>query len=171
MEKLTLKAYAKINLHLDAISKESNGYHKVITVMQTVSLYDDVTFSLRGDGLICIKCDIPTLPCDSRNLAFKAARLFFEHTGIDSGVDIEIIKRIPMAAGLAGGSSDAAAVLSGLNSLCGYPLETSELCELGAKLGADVPFCIVGGTKYADRYGDKLHSFLKMPDCVCNRAF
>lgn len=165
MEKILLKAYAKINLHLDVVSKEENGYHGVRTVMQTLSLCDDVEISLNQRGTNSISCNSPSVPLNEKNLAWRAADLFFERSGIKAWADIKITKRIPVAAGLAGGSTDAAAVFEGLNLLCGNPLSEAELLTLGAKLGADVPFCIVGGTKYADRFGDVIHDFVDMPEC------
>ena len=162
---MLLKAYAKINLHLDVASRAENGYHEVRTVMQSVSLCDLVTVELCKESGINLTCDVPELPTDRRNIAYRAAELFLEHTGIAGGVNIDIAKRIPMAAGLAGGSTDAAAVLYALNLLCDKPLCDDELLVLGARLGADVPFCIPCGTKYADGFGDKLHSFFPMPDC------
>lgn len=165
MEKTVINAYAKINLHLDVIGKAENGYHRVRTVMQTLSMCDEVEVSLNDTGVHSICCNSPFVPTDSKNLAWRAADLFFERSGLSFGADIKINKRIPVAAGLAGGSTDAAAVFVGLNRLCGYPLTDGELLSLGAKLGADVPFCIAGGTKYADNYGERVHSFAKMPEC------
>lgn len=165
MKEITLRAYAKINLHLDVTSKLDNGYHGVRTVMQTVSLYDDVTLELCGGEDISISCDVDWVPTDRKNLAFKAADSFFECCGFRKGVSIRIVKRIPAAAGLAGGSTDAAAVFLALNELCENPLGREELLELGARLGADVPFCIAGGIKYADGFGEKLHAFSKLPSC------
>ena len=165
MKSIKLSANAKINLHLDVVSKAENGYHGVNTVMQTLSLCDDVEISLNAEGTHSISCDSPAVPLNEKNLAWRAAVLFFERCGLSFGADIKIINRIPVAAGLAGGSTDAAAVFEGLNTLCGYPLSEEELLELSSKLGADVPFCIAGGTKYADRFGDVLHPFVKMPDC------
>ncbi len=165
MEKVLLKAYAKINLHLDIVSKAENGYHGVNTVMQTISLCDDVEVSLNESGTNSIVCDSPSVPLNEKNLAWRAADIFFERCGISGGAYIKIVKRIPVAAGLAGGSTDAAAVLVGLNRLCGEPLSEGELLALGAKLGADVPFCIAGGTKYADGFGDVIHEFAHIPEC------
>ncbi len=165
MKRVFKKAYAKINLHLDITAKEKNGYHRVVTVMQSLSLCDDIEVTLTEKCENSISCNSPLVPLNEKNLAWRAAELFFEYCGIDKKADIKITKRIPVAAGLAGGSTDAAAVLSALNELCGYPITEEELLMLGARLGADVPFCIVGGTKYADRYGDVLHSFPDMPDC------
>ena len=165
MNKISLKAYAKINLHLDVASKYPNGYHEVRTVMQTVSLCDDVEVSLNDGAENTLWCDVEGVPTDSRNIAWRAADIFFEACGIRGGADIRITKRIPMAAGMAGGSADGAAVLKALNLLCKEPLSMEELLALGAKLGADVPFCIKGGTGYADGIGAELHSFPEMPKC------
>ena len=163
MTKVRLKAYAKINLHLDVVSKYGNGYHEVRTVMQTISLCDDVEVNLSENGENSIWCDIPSVPTDERNIAWRAADAFFEESGIRGGADIKIVKRIPMAAGMAGGSADGAAVLRALNKLCGYPLSEEALLSLGGRLGADVPFCIRGGTGYADGIGAVLHHFPEMP--------
>lgn len=165
MENIKLKAYAKINLHLDVLGIAENGYHKVDTVMQTVSLWDDVEISFCDGEKHSIECDHPSVPNNEKNLAWRAADLFLERIGKKGSVNIKIVKRIPVAAGLAGGSTDAAAVFRGMNILYGEPLSMEELCETGAALGADVPFCIAGGTKFADRYGDILHPFPKMPEC------
>lgn len=165
MDKEIIKAYAKINLHLDVIGKAENGYHEVNTVMQTVSLCDEIEISLNRNGSHSIVCNSPAVPTDRRNLAWRAADLFFESVGESCFADIKITKNIPVAAGLAGGSTDSAAVFVGLNRLCGYPLTVDELLALGAKLGADVPFCMVGGTKFADHYGEVLHEFPSMPEC------
>ena len=165
MQKTAVKAYAKINLHLDVLGIADNGYHMVNTVMQTVSLCDDVEVSLNDIGVHSIECNIAGIPKDSKNLAWRAADMFFEKTGLSYGADINIIKRIPAAAGLAGGSADAAAVFIALNELCGKPLSEDELCVISARLGADVPFCIAGGAKFADRFGDVLHPFFDLPDC------
>ena len=165
MKKEIIKAYAKINLHLDVIGKAENGYHEVATVMQTVSLCDELEVSLKDSRPHSISCNLPSVPTNEKNLAWRAADLFFERTGLPFGADIKIVKRIPVAAGLAGGSTDAAAVFVALNRLCAFPLNEEELLALGARLGADVPFCIAGGTKFADHYGERLHDFPKMPKC------
>lgn len=165
MKTVTKKGYAKINLHLDITGRTSDGYHLVETVMQSISLCDEVTLSLREDGAFTLSCNVDGVPTDEKNLAIKAALAFREKTGTKYGADIVIEKRIPMAAGMAGGSADAAATLLCLNEVCGNILSIDELCNLGATLGADVPFCIVGGTAYADGKGDILHDFEKMPDC------
>ena len=144
---IKVKGYAKINLTFDITGKRPDGYHEVKTVMQTVGLYDTVTLCTNESGEITVGCDHPEVPCDERNIAVKCAKSFFDKTGIQyHGLHIEIEKRIPTQAGLAGGSTDGAAVLKGLNELYGNPLRDEELLSLGAKTGADVPFCIMGGT-------------------------
>lgn len=158
--------YAKINLHLDITGRRADGYHTVNTVMQTVSLCDEVTLTLREDERIFASCTVEGVPGDEKNLAVRAALLLREAVGSSFGVEIQIKKSIPMAAGLAGGSADAAATLLGLNRLLGEPYSGAKLCEIGSHLGADVPFCIVGGTRFADGKGDVLHDFPNMPDCA-----
>ena len=165
MERVVEIGYAKINLHLDITGRGDDGYHSVQTVMQSISLCDRVAVSVRDDMDVTVGCDSVGVPTDGSNLAVRAARLYMEHVGKTCGLHIDIQKNIPMAAGMAGGSADAAAVLRAVNRLCGEPLDRDALCALGALLGADVPFCIVGGTAYADGRGDRLHSFPPMPDC------
>lgn len=165
MKKTVQRGYAKINLHLDVTGIMPNGFHSVNNVMQSVSLCDTVTMVLRDDGEYTLTCNVEGVPTDSSNLAIKAALAYERATGRRIGADITIDKRIPMAAGLAGGSADAAAVLRGINELCGSPLSVDELCGIGSALGADVPFCIVGGSCFADGKGDALHPFPTMPDC------
>ncbi len=162
MNSISIKAPAKINLYLDIVGRLPNGYHEIESVMQTVDLFDYVKVA-EYDG-IAVHCSDNSLEGES-NIAFKAAELFFERTGIDSGAKIEIEKNIPKQAGMAGGSADAAAVLFGLNRLFGEPLSSDELCELGAKCGADVPFSITGGTMLAEGIGEKLSPLPEMPDC------
>ncbi len=163
MKVLQRNAYAKINLFLDIESKRADGYHNIISVMQSVSLCDTVTveYCESADKSIKITCDDPTIPLGEKNIAYKAANLF-----LDSGkVKIHISKRIPAAAGLAGGSTDAAAVLTLLNELTGNNKSTDELLSIGAKIGADVPFCIAGGTKLTLGIGEKLTDFKPLPSC------
>ena len=161
----TEQAFAKINLHLDITGIMENGYHSVNTVMQSVSLYDTVTISPRSDGQFILTCDTPGVPTDHSNLATRSALAFKQKTGMDIGADIHIEKNIPIAGGLAGGSADAAATLRALNKAYGEPLSTTQLCSIGGALGADIPFCIVGGSAFADGKGDILHPFPKMPSC------
>lgn len=166
MEGISKKAYAKINLHLDITGIMSDGYHSVNNVMQSVSLSDTVHVLPRSDGEFTLRCSMEGVPLGAENLAIRAANAFRAATDINIGADIAIEKNIPMAAGLAGGSADAAAVLIALNELSEYPLSTEELCAIGAKLGADVPFCIIGGTAFAQGKGDILRPFPPMPDCT-----
>ncbi len=163
MKSLQKDAYAKINLFLDIDSKRDDGYHNIISVMQGVSLCDTVTveYTESEQKVIKICCDNPEIPLGEKNIAYKAAELF-----LNSGeVQIHIEKRIPAAAGLAGGSTDAAAVLTLLNEFTGNKKSTDELLSIGAKIGADVPFCISGGTKLALGIGEKLTDFKPIPSC------
>ncbi len=165
MKKITLEAPAKINLLLDIINRLPNGYHSLFMVMQSVSLCDTVEVALREDGKISLTCSEPALPTDSKNIAYKAAQKFFEKTNLSLGADIHLTKRIPFAAGLAGGSTDAAAVLKALNILCETELTEDELCRIGVELGADVPFCIKGGTMLAQDIGQVLSPLPKLKPC------
>ena len=150
------RAYAKINLTLDVIARRPDGYHDLKMVMQTVSLHDNLAVRIGcGEGIKTIS-NLGYLPDDDRNIAHKAASAFFEATGIAcDGVHIAIEKFIPVAAGLAGGSSDGAAVLRALDNLYETNLGFDRLCEIGLKVGADVPFCIRGGTMLAEGVGEK----------------
>lgn len=162
--KITVLAPAKINLSLDVGGLRSDGYHQVSTVMQAVSLYDQITLTSAEGGEITISCDYPGVPCDESNIVYKAAMRFFESTGIPkTGIHIEINKVIPTQAGLGGGSSDGAAVLVGLNRMFDAHLKTKELCAIGEKVGADVPFCINGGTQYGTGTGTTLEKIRSMP--------
>ena len=153
--RLTLKAPAKINLALEVAGKRPDGYHEVAMIMQSVSLHDTLILSLQESD-ITLMCDRPELPCDHSNLAYRAAELLRREVGVARGVKIELNKRIPLAAGLAGGSTDAAAVLKGLNRLWGLALSPVELEQLAARLGSDVPFCLWGGTSLATGRGEIL---------------
>lgn len=152
---ITRNAYAKINLALEVLGKRADGFHEVSMVMQSVSLHDTLVLTLENTE-ISLVCDQPSLPCDRSNLAYRAAELLRQECGVTMGVHICLTKRIPMAAGLAGGSSDAAAVLRGLNSLWGLALSPCELEGLAARLGSDVPFCLWGGTAMATGRGEIL---------------
>ena len=165
MERITKRGYGKINLHLDITGRMPDGYHCVETVMQSVSLCDEVTLTPRREPFFDASCNVAGVPTDEKNLVVRAALLFREQVPCDFGAHIAIEKSIPMAAGMAGGSADAAAVLLGMNELCGSPLTTEQLCALGSRLGADVPFCVVGGTAFADGRGDVLHPLPPMPSC------
>ena len=158
----TVKGYAKINLHFDVRGIREDGYHSVNTIMQSISLCDDVSVTLTDGSDIVCECNKEGVPTDDKNIAVRAARLYFDSTRVKSGAIIKINKNIPMAAGLAGGSADAAATLVALNRLFENKLDEAELCKLGADLGADVPFCIACGTLFSDGRGDVLHSFPKL---------
>lgn len=161
------RANAKINLYLDVTGRRENGYHEIVSLMQTVSVCDLVTVDFRPSVHTAIRLSASgndAMPTDCRNLAWRAAELFLSQVGRSGEVTVTIEKHIPMAAGLAGGSSDAAAVLRALNRLCGTPLSTEELCALGEKLGADIPFCIVGGGALVTGIGERLEEVSPMPD-------
>ncbi|MBE7054645.1 MAG: 4-(cytidine 5'-diphospho)-2-C-methyl-D-erythritol kinase [Ruminococcaceae bacterium] len=165
MKKVVTKAFAKINLSLDVLGKLDNGYHEVQMVMQSVSVFDLVTVTKIKKG-IELSTNLPYLPLDNNNLAYRAAEEFFKYTGITEGVIIDISKRIPVGAGLAGGSSNASAVLKAMNKLFGTGLSLKQLCSIGVNIGADVPYCILGGTRLAEGIGEKLSSLPKMPKCT-----
>lgn len=159
---LTGCAFAKVNLTLDVLGKREDGYHDLCSVMQAISLHDDITLELNTGEPWQMFCDADGVPCDSRNLAWKAARVFFDAIGwAPDGISIRIHKQIPSQAGLGGGSADAAAVLRMLNEWKNVPLSTQELCALGAKVGSDVPFCVLGGTALAEGRGERL---TRLPD-------
>lgn len=163
---LTLKAFAKINLSLDITGVLENGYHQLEMIMQSVSLHDKVTIATSDSSLgISLSCSVPSLCPNEHNTAYKAANLFFEYCGIRPAVSIHIEKHIPSQAGLAGGSADAAAVLYGLNQLFQTNLTQKQLCEIGVQIGADVPFCICGGTMLATGIGEKLSPLPALPLC------
>lgn len=160
-------AFAKLNLTLDVLGKRPDGYHDLKSVMQTISLRDDIEIDIGTGKPWCLKCDNEEIPTDERNLAWKAAKVFFDATKKDpGGLEIRITKRIPCEAGLGGGSADAAAVLRALNRHYGEPLSIGALAELGASVGSDVPFCVIGGTAMVEGRGDKLRKLPDMPDCI-----
>lgn len=192
MEIITVKAPAKVNLSLDVVGIRPDGYHLLEMVMQTVSLYDIVTLRSGRDGIL-ITCDDPSVPCDQRNIAYRAAKRFLKRISaggnrgrvegndipaqsdidIDKhadaaerfGVHIDIRKRIPAQAGLAGGSADGAAVLAGLNRMFGDPLSIEELCKIGVQIGADLPFCIRGGTAFVQGIGEIIKPLPELSGC------
>ncbi len=161
---LTVNAPAKINLFLDIAGKLDNGYHSLFMIMQSVGLCDTVTLERIPSG-IELTCSEPKLPCNEKNIAHKAAKAFFDFTEINCGVKLHIEKRIPFEAGLAGGSADAAAVLVGMNELFDSGLTVGQLCEIGLKIGSDVPFCIVGGTCLSQNTGGVLSSLKPLKNC------
>ena len=177
---ICVKAYAKVNLFLDITGRLANGYHELNTVMQQVELCDKVTVSVKDGAGIAVSCDNADIPCDERNIAFKAARAFLEKTGIETEIAIDIEKMIPVMAGLGGSSADGAAALIALNRMYDSVLSGSELERLGASLGADVPFCIRGGAAVCQGIGDVMRSvrgldekcFLVIvkPDFQCDTA-
>lgn len=159
---MILQAFAKINLYLDITGKRADGYHLLETVMQSVDLSDIVTVEL-SQNAITAECSDPTVPSGEGNICYKAARLFFENLNTVGGVSINIDKRIPHGAGLGGGSADAAAVLAGLNKLYGNPFGEDGLLQIGAKIGADVPFCMTGGTKLCRGIGEVMTDISPYP--------
>lgn len=156
-DRAILKSYAKINLTLDVLGKLPNGYHEIKSIMQTVNLFDLIVVDKVESG-IDIRTNLKFLPTNEKNIAYKAAKLFFDTTEISGGARILIHKNIPVAAGLAGGSGNAAAVLLALNYLFDAGLSEEKLCVMGEKLGADVPYCLVGGTVLCGGIGEKLES-------------
>lgn len=160
-------AYAKVNLTLDVLGKREDGYHDLKSVMQTLSIRDDIEIDIGTGKPWSLKCDKDDIPCDERNLAWKAAKIYCDTLGYDpDGLEIRITKRIPSQAGMGGGSADAAAVLRALNRHYGDPLSIGALAELGAQVGSDVPFCVVGGTCMCEGRGEKLRKLPDMPDCI-----
>ena len=164
MDSVVIKAMAKVNLGVDVLRRRENGYHDVKMVMQTVDLYDTLTLSKIDKGIV-ITTNTGELPLDEDNLIFKAAKLLLEYTDKKAGVSIHLDKQIPIAAGMAGGSTDAAATLLGLNELYNLDLTKEALAEIGVKIGADVPYCIYGGTYLSEGIGEVLTKLPDAPDC------
>lgn len=161
-----VKAYAKINLLLDIVASRTDGYHDLFMIMQSIGLFDTVTVTQTGTKKITVTCCTEGIPLDERNIAYKAAEQFFKDVKIkNKGINIDIVKRIPHAAGMAGGSADGAAVLVALNELTGAGLSEDRLCSIGVKIGADVPFCIKGGTLLAQGIGDVLNKVKPLRRC------
>ena len=156
MEKIELKAYGKINLGLDVIRKRPDGYHDLDMIMQMVDVYDDIVITKNKTGKIEVKTDTAVLSNGKDNLAYMAAKMLMDEFEIKDGVNIYINKRIPIAGGMAGGSSDCATTLMGINQLFELGLSKEELMERGVKLGADVPYCVLGGTAIARGIGEVL---------------
>ena len=164
---VTLPAYAKINLFLDITGTLPNGYHSLNNIMQQIALHDDVTVSFEeaSKTVIEIICDVPQIPCNEKNIAHKAAKLFLSKAGKAGRVKVDIKKSIPVMAGLGGSSTDGAAVLVGLNKLCGNPFSKEVLEEMGAGLGADVPFCIRGNCAYCKGIGEQMTDIRGIENC------
>ena len=160
------KAYAKVNLGLDVIRRREDGYHEVRMIMQTVDICDVLTFTRQERPGIVVTTDKEELPGDESNLIYKAARLVTETCSVREGIKIELQKRIPMAAGMAGGSTDAAAVFHGMNEMFGLGMDEDEMCALGVKIGADIPYCVKGGTALAEGIGEILTKLPDAPACV-----
>lgn len=165
MDSITVNAYAKINLGLDVVRKREDGYHDVCMIMQSLELHDKLSIKKCPSADITLHTNISSLPNDKRNLVYKAASLFLETISVKDGLDITLEKHIPIAAGLAGGSSDAAAVLKGLNEIYQTGLSSQELMKLGVRLGADVPYCILLGTALSEGIGELLTPLPPIPDC------
>lgn len=168
-------AFAKVNLTLDVLGKRDDGYHDLKSVMQTISLRDDIEIDVGTGKPWRLLCDKEGIPCDETNLAWKAAKVYLDTIKKDpDGLEIRITKRIPSQAGLGGGSADAAAVLRALNRHYGEPLSIAALAELGSFVGSDVPFCVIGGTAMVEGRGERIRKLPDMPDCifvVCKPAF
>ena len=168
-------AYAKLNLTLDVLGKREDGYHDLKSIMQAISIRDDIEIDLDTGKPWVIRCDKEEIPTDESNLAWKAARAYFDRIGKEpDGIEIRITKRIPTQSGLGGGSADAAAVLRALNRHYGEPLSILALAELGASVGSDVPFCVVCGTAMVEGRGERLRRLPDLPDCcfvICKPPF
>jgi len=160
-----MQAFSKINLYLEVLEKRSDGYHNLSTVMQSLGLHDIITIRNDGNVALQLTCDHPDLPVDKRNLVYRAADYMMKRYAIHQNISIHIEKRVPVSAGLGGGSSDCAATLVGMNQLFMLGLELDELCDIGLTFGADVPFCIKGGTQYAEGVGERLIELPPHPDC------
>lgn len=178
--KLVRNANAKINLGLDVLRRREDGYHDVKMIMQMVDIYDTLTFESREDEEIHIYTDNGRLPCDEHNLIYKGAMVLFAETGSRIGADITLEKRIPIAAGMAGGSTDAAAAMLALNEMMGQPLSKERVQKIAVRVGADVPYCVLGGTALSEGIGEVLtllpappeaHLLIAKPDIDVSTAF
>ena len=165
MDNITLKALAKVNLGLDVVRRREDGYHEVRMVMQTIHLYDKLDIKKTTEAGIAITSNLSYVPTNENNLVYKAGKLLIDEFDIKEGVSVHLQKRIPVAAGMAGGSSDAAAMLYGMNQIFDLGLSRKELMERGVKIGADVPYCLMRGTALAEGIGEKLTSLPPMVKC------
>lgn len=165
MDKMQLKALAKINLGLDVLRRREDGYHEVRMIMQTVRIFDRLQLMKQERPGIRVRTNLYYLPANENNLVYKAANLLFEEFGLPGGLSIDLKKYIPVAAGMAGGSSDAAAVLYGVNRMYGLGLSQEELMKRGVRIGADVPYCLMRGTALAEGIGEVLSPLPSMPPC------
>lgn len=166
MDQLTLHAMAKINLGLDVTRRRPDGYHEVRMIMQTVNLYDELSFTRIKEDELRLSTNLGFLPTDKNNLIIKAASLLKEEFGIKEGLNIRLKKNIPVAAGMAGGSTDAAAAFTAVNEMFGLGLSTEELQKRAVRIGADVPYCIQGGTALSEGIGEILTPLPKAPECT-----
>ncbi len=161
---ITERALAKLNLSLDVLGRLPGGYHALMMVMESVELCDEIDLTPRSDGTFTLRCNLSWLPCDGRNLMIRAAKAFQEAAGLSElGAELTLRKRIPVGAGMAGGSSDAAAVLRGLNALAGKPFDEEELRRIALEVGSDVPYCVCGGSALAEGRGERLTPLPDMP--------
>lgn len=165
MDNITLKALAKINLGLDVVRRREDGYHEVRMIMQTIHLYDQLTLERSKEPGIRITTNLNFLPVNENNLVYKAGMLLMEEFHMEEGIDVNLVKRIPVAAGMAGGSTDAAAMLYGMNEMFGLGLSRQELMDRGVKIGADVPYCLMRGTALAEGIGEELTQLPPMVKC------
>jgi len=165
MDELSVKALAKINLGLDVLRRREDGYHEVCMIMQTINLYDRLAMKKTAEPVIDIKTNLSYLPVNENNLVYKAANLLREEFDIKEGIEVQLEKRIPVAAGMAGGSTDCAATLYGMNRMFELGLSTQELMDRGATLGADVPYCLMRGTALAEGIGEVLTELPPMVKC------
>lgn len=162
---MRLRAMAKINLGLDVIGKREDGYHEVRMIMQTIKMYDMLEIRRKSSPGISLSVHLPYVPCDERNLVYRSAKLLMDEFGVKEGLTMKLAKTIPVAAGMAGGSSDAAAAFVGVNRLFRLGLSRKELMERAVQIGADVPYCIMRGTALAEGIGEKLTELPPLPDC------
>ena len=162
---MRLRALAKINLGLDVIGKREDGYHEVRMIMQTINMYDQLEIEKKDEPGISITTNLPFIPTDERNLVYKAAKLLMDEFDIREGITVELQKFIPVAAGMAGGSSDAAATMIGMNRLFNLGLTVKEMMKRAVAIGADVPYCLLRGTALAEGIGEKLRPLPPCPNC------
>lgn len=165
MKEISVKALAKINLGLDVVRRREDGYHEVRMVMQTIHLFDRLQIVRNAPGNITMSTNLPFLPTNENNLVYRAAKLLKDEFQIKDGIDVKLHKHIPVAAGMAGGSTDAAAVLYGMNRIFGLGLSREDLMQRGVKLGADVPYCVMRGTALAEGIGEELTALPPMVKC------
>lgn len=165
MDRITLRAMAKINLGLDVIRRREDGYHEVRMIMQTVNLYDELSFERLKEDELRLRTNLDFLPVDDNNLVIRTARMLKEEFGIRDGLSVKLTKNIPVAAGMAGGSTDAAAVFTAMNEMFGLGLDTAKLQKRAVAIGADVPYCIQGGTALSEGIGEILTPLPDAPDC------